>query len=41
MDELQSAKEFVEELRRGNDVVVGKYRYRVSEDKFLNRYFAG
>jgi len=41
MDDIQSAKEFLEEVRRGNDVVVGKYRYRVSEDKFLNRYFAG
>jgi hypothetical protein len=40
IDALQSAKEFVEEVRKKNEVVVGKYRYRISEDKFLNRYLA-
>lgn len=40
-DELQSSKDFVDRLRKENEVVVGKYRYRVSEDRFLNRYFAG
>ncbi len=41
IDELQSEKEFVDRVRKEGDVVVGKYRYQVSEDKFLNRYFAG
>jgi hypothetical protein len=40
VDELQSAKEFVEEVRKKNEVIVGKYKYRISEDKFLNRYLA-
>ena len=41
VDELQSSKEFVDRLRKEGEVVVGKYRYHVSEDKFLNRYYAG
>ena len=41
MDELQSSKGFVDRLRKENEIVVGKYRYRVSEDRFLNRYFVG
>lgn len=41
IDELQSAKDFVDNVRKEGEVVVGKYRYHVSEDKFLNRYFAG
>jgi hypothetical protein len=41
VDELQSSKEFVDRLRKEGEVVVGKYRYQVSEDKFLNRYYAG
>lgn len=41
IDELQSAKEFVDRVRKEGEVVVGKYRYHVSEDKFLNRYQAG
>jgi hypothetical protein len=41
IDELQSEKEFVESVRKKGEVVVGKYRYQVSEDRFLNRYFAG
>ena len=41
VDELQSAKDFVDRARKDGDVVVGKYRYQVSEDKFLNRYYAG
>jgi len=41
IDELQSAKDFVDSVRKQGDVVVGKYRYQVSEDKFLNRYYAG
>ncbi len=40
IDALQSAKDFVDEIRRRNEVIVGKYRYRISEDKFLNRYLA-
>src|SRR5271169_424575 len=41
IDELQSAKDFVDDVRKQGAVVVGKYRYQVSEDKFLNRYYAG
>ncbi len=40
IDELQSAKDFVDSVRKQGSVVVGKYRYQVSEDKFLNRYYA-
>ena len=38
-DELDSAKEFIDQLRKGRDAVVGKYRYTLSEDRFLNRFF--
>jgi len=41
IDELQSARDFVDRMRKEGEVVVGKYRYQVSEDKFLNRYYAG
>lgn len=41
IDELQSAKDFVDRVRKEDEVVVGKYRYKISEDKFLNRYYAG
>jgi hypothetical protein len=41
IDELQSEKDFVDRTRKEGQVVVGKYRYQVSEDKFLNRYYAG
>lgn len=41
VDELQSSKDFVDRLRKESEVVVGKYRYRISEDRFLNRYFVG
>lgn len=41
IDELQSAKDFVDDVRKHGGLVVGKYRYQVSEDKFLNRYYAG
>jgi len=41
IDELQSEKEFVDKVRKEGEVVVGKYRYQVSEDKFLNRHYAG
>ncbi len=40
IDELQSEKEFVDRVRKEGELVVGKYRYQVSEDKFLNRYYA-
>ena len=40
VDALQLAKEFVEEVRKKNEVIVGNYKYRISEDKFLNRYLA-
>jgi phage host-nuclease inhibitor protein Gam len=39
VDALQSEAEFVNQLRRGKQIVVGRYRYVISEDKFLNRYF--
>ncbi len=39
-DELESVKAFVDQLRKGTDAVVGKYRYTISEDRFLNRYFS-
>lgn len=39
IDELQSAREFVDRVRKEGEVVVGKYRYVISEDKFLNRYY--
>ena len=35
---LDSAPQFVEAVRKGKEVTVGKYRYRVSDDKFLNRF---
>lgn len=39
VDALASETDFVNQLRKGKEIVVGKYRYVVSEDKFLNRYF--
>jgi leucyl aminopeptidase (aminopeptidase T) len=39
VDTLESEADFVNQLRKGKQLVVGKYRYVVSEDKFLNRYF--
>ncbi len=39
VDTLTSETDFVNLLRKGKDVVVGRYRYAVSEDKFLNRHF--
>lgn len=39
VDALSGETEFVNQLRRGREIVVGKYRYVVSEDKFMNRYF--
>lgn len=41
IDELQSAKDFVDRVRKEGGAVVGNYRYQVSEDKFLNRYYVG
>jgi hypothetical protein len=35
--ELEPAKDFLEALRAGEDLVVGGYRYRL-RDKFLKRY---
>jgi len=37
-EELDSVREFVDQLRKGKESVVGRYRYAVSEDRFLNRY---
>lgn len=39
VDALSSQTDFVNQLKRGRDMVVGRYRYVLSEDKFLNRYF--
>jgi hypothetical protein len=39
VDTLTSETDFVNQLRKGKEVVVGRYRYAVSEDKFLNRHF--
>jgi len=39
VDTLTSEADFVNRLRKGKEVVVGRYRYAVSEDKFLNRRF--
>jgi hypothetical protein len=39
IDELQSAKDFVDRVRKEGEVVVGKYRYVISEERFLNRYY--
>ncbi|MDG7005320.1 MAG: hypothetical protein JRM86_00095, partial [Nitrososphaerota archaeon] len=39
VDALSSETEFVSQLKRGREMVVGRYRYVLSEDKFLNRYF--
>jgi hypothetical protein len=39
MEMLESETDFVNLLRKGKELVVGKYRYVVSDDKFLNRYF--
>jgi hypothetical protein len=38
--DLQGVTDFVDQLRKGRQIVVGKYRYIASEDKFLNRFFA-
>ena len=40
VEDLQDVTDFVDEVRKGRQVVVGKYRYIASEDKFLNRFFA-
>jgi hypothetical protein len=40
VEDLTGVTEFVDELRKGRQVVIGKYRYVASEDKFLNRYSA-
>jgi hypothetical protein len=39
VDTLATETDFVNQLRRGKELVVGRYRYAVSEDKFLNRHF--
>lgn len=39
VDALASETDFVNQLRKGKEIVVGRYRYVVSEDKFLSRYF--
>jgi len=39
VDTLETRDGLCEQLRRGKELVVGRYRYAVSEDKFLNRHF--
>lgn len=39
VDALTSETDFVNRLRKGETIVVGRYRYAASEDKFLNRHF--
>ena len=39
VEALASETDFVNLLRKGKELVVGKYRYAVSEDKFLSRHF--
>ena len=39
VDTLTTETDFVNQLRKGKELVVGRYRYVVSDDKFLNRYF--
>jgi leucyl aminopeptidase (aminopeptidase T) len=39
VDTLTSETDFVNQLRKGKEIVVGRYRYAASEDKFLNRHF--
>ena len=38
VEDLQPIVGFIDQLRKGKRVAVGKYDYVVSEDKFLNRY---
>ena len=40
VEDLQGVTEFVDQLRKGRKIVVGKYRYNASDDKFLNRFSA-
>jgi hypothetical protein len=40
VEDLQGETEFVDALRKGKEIVVGKYSYIASEDKFLNRFMA-
>jgi hypothetical protein len=39
VDALTSETDFVNRLRKGERILVGRYRYAASEDKFLNRHF--
>jgi hypothetical protein len=39
VDALTSETDFVNRLRKGEEIVVGRYRYAASEDRFLNRHF--
>jgi hypothetical protein len=36
---LTAETDFVNRLRKGESILVGRYRYAASEDKFLNRHF--
>lgn len=41
VEDLKPVADFIDQLRKGKEIVVGKYSYVASEDKFLNRYAAG
>ena len=38
IEDLKPIADFVDQLRKGRRLAVGKYEYVASEDKFLNRY---
>lgn len=40
VEDLLPIVSFIDQLRHGKRLVVGKYEYVASEDKFLNRYIA-
>lgn len=38
VEDLKPIADFIDQLRKGRRLVVGRYEYAASEDKFLNRY---
>ena len=38
VEDLRQISGFIDQLRKGKRLAVGRYEYAVSEDKFLNRY---
>jgi hypothetical protein len=41
VEDLKPIVDFIDQLRKGRRIVVGRYEYVASEDKFLNRYISG